>query len=527
MKVTIQRGLVTAYVAVAVVALGAGGILRYLNSNQISASTEGVTCPIVSGSKTSTSQATTLTATEKATYGEDAKAYETKTTRDALFHVVVSAEEVSASGSGGRVKFTVALTSKNNVVDDREKIIVYSSSDPGLSDSARQIVFSTSQLRNGNPVVGTKEIDISNYATAITLYHTTGSSSNKRGCIPAAINLQEVLASTCPTSGLGLTVTPSAISGASGSTVQVRLQATGFVASNEQIYAVSKGTLAIKKGDLDETTQYTLPSATADVNFGTRGNAANGAKNCTVRTIVRVTVTGSTATATATATRTGTATATSTSSATATSTATTTGETVTVKNGWTAVAVPWGANYYASKAFTDLGMAVFAFNRTGNGKWLYTPASAVKYMRWNVGYYVYNPGAEQTVKLTLGGVISEAYKYAPEARSGWNLLAISNSGKTYKLSDIPVNVIDDAGTTYCPGKTACVAKKTLKELLSGDGHRGYHTLYIIRDPHATTADEAFQKITITDDNLDTATIPTTTALSNQYGYTDYWFYIFK
>lgn len=520
---TIQRGLVTAYVAVAVVALGAGGILRYLNLNQISASETTVTCPIVSGSKTSTSQATVLTDTEKATYGEDAKAYETKTTRDALFHVVISATEVSASGSGGKVKFTVELTSKNKIVDDREKIIIYSSADPNLSDSARQIVFSTSQLKTGQPVVGTKEINISNYATKITLFHTTGSSSNKRGCIPTAINLQEVLASTCPASGLALKVTPSAISGSSGSTVQVRLQATGFVASTEQVYAVSKGTLAIKKGDQDETTQYTLPSATGDVNFGTRGNAANGAKNCTVRTKVKVTVTGSTATATAT----GTATATSTASATATSTSGTTGETITVKNGWTAVAVPWGANYYASKAFTDLGMAVFAFNRTGNGKWIYTPASGVKYMRWNVGYYIYNPGPERTVNLTLGGAISEAYKYAPEARSGWNLLAISNSGKAYKLEEIPVNVIDAAGTTYCPGNTACVAKKTLKELLTGDNHRGYRTIYIIRDPHATTAEEAFQKITITDDNLDTATIPTSAALSNQSGYTDYWFYIFK
>jgi len=520
MKVTIQRGLVTAYVAVAVVAIGTGGILRYLSSSQISASVQGVTCPIVSGSKTSTSQATVLTATEKATYGEKAKAYETKTTRDALFHVVVSVKEVSKSGSGGRVKFTVELTSKNKVVDDREKVIIYSSSDPGLSDSARQLVYSTSQLKAGTPVAQSKDIDISDYASTITLFHTTGSGSNKRGCIPAAINLKEALSSACPTTGLGLTVTPSAISGASGSTVQVRLQATGFTSGTGQIYGVTKGKLALQTGDQDETTQYTLPSATSDVYFGTQGKASNGAENCLVRTKVRVTVTSSTPTPTATAT--------STSSATATSTSTAIGETITVKNGWTAIAVPWGGNYYASKAFTDLGMTVFAFNRSGNGKWLYTPASAVKYMKWNVGYYVYNPGAQQTVRLTLGGVIPEAYKYAPEARVGWNLLALSAAGKTYKLGEIPVNVIDVAGTTRCPGTTACVAKKTLKELLSGDANtrRGYRTLYLIKDPHATSADAAFQKLTITDDNLDTVTVPTSSTLSAQYGYSVYWFYLF-
>jgi len=233
-----------------------------------------------------------------------------------------------------------------------------------------------------------------------------------------------------------------------------------------------------------------------------------------------------TATATATATTTGTASATST--ATATSTSSATGETLTIKNGWTAIAVPWGGNYYLSKPFTDLGMSVFAFNRAGDKKWHYSPDTSLKNLRWNVGYYVYNPGAERTVKLTLGTSITGTYREAPDVRAGWNLLAISNSGKAYKLSEIPVNVVDVAGTARCPGTTNCVVKKTLKELLAGDANtrRGYRTLYLIKDPYAMTAETAFQKITVTDDNLDTVTIPANVALSNQYGYADYWFYLF-
>jgi len=207
-----------------------------------------------------------------------------------------------------------------------------------------------------------------------------------------------------------------------------------------------------------------------------------------------------------------------------------------IKNGWNSVSVPQALIDIRAKDIINQGLSIFEYNANGNLKWRSSTPGGKRNrtaLHRKIGYYIYNPGPDKWVtayKVTP----KESQQIMPVIRRGWNLLANSRT-VVMKLADIKYRAVlpgyggkcQDPNSTECAKMKACTSDydtcsrfTTLKALLTGTANekRGYGKIYIIKDSHATNANDAFEIIDVTASNIDTVEIPAGK---------EFWFYLFK
>jgi hypothetical protein len=168
--------------------------------------------------------ASALSSQEKINYGETAKAWVIKTQQEKTFRVIISATEIAKSGKGGEVQFTIALGNMNTYSynDKLGKVWIVASD----SSTPLELLYDKSNTLNlapGKYWVGKATKTIKDYsATTIGVMLVNGTDLHRQGCIPMAINLNEVIN--------GISATPTAtLSPTSSTTVSPTASATSSV----------------------------------------------------------------------------------------------------------------------------------------------------------------------------------------------------------------------------------------------------------------------------------------------------------
>lgn len=146
----------------------------------------------------------------------------------------------------------------------------------------------------------------------------------------------------------------------------------------------------------------------------------------------------------------------------------------------------------------DKGVVPVQFNRDGNNNWQIMSNSDTFSFEPSIGYYLYNKKDAQNLSLTLATTTAEV-KY-PVINKGWNLLSNSSSS-SQKLSDL---------------KYLFDGKQTSLGELTKSG-AGFEIHYLIKNPTAKTAEDAFQKVKVDIAKPENYSIPAETM---------FWFYIF-
>jgi hypothetical protein len=183
---------------------------------------------------------------------------------------------------------------------------------------------------------------------------------------------------------------------------------------------------------------------------------------------------------------------------------------MTVKHGFNAIYLPEGMGLASTDAFTAKGMTMYAFNRNGDKKW----TTNVRMLNHWIGYYVFNPLGTQNVDLSIIKVAER-----PDDKfitKGWNLL--SNSSKTdINIADMKYYV--SSGCALSAGEVTCQSIGTdtkLGDLLTSK--RAYGYIYIIKDPYAAEANDAFELVEVTASNVGSIKIPAGKL---------FWFYLYN
>jgi hypothetical protein len=195
--------------------------------------------------------------------------------------------------------------------------------------------------------------------------------------------------------------------------------------------------------------------------------------------------------------------------------------------GFNVVVAPNDSGVYDGRTLdttpiTDDGMYVYDFNRLGQKNWRTTALGASIPQLFNqVGYYVYNnTGNTVTENLPIitkseASTIEEKVK----VRRGWNLMSIAATNTARKLSAFHVYTIKPDADNACMDDS-CFEQKTLYDLLVGTSstQRAYPVIYEITNTHTSDASQAFTTLKVDSTNIDTATIPASTA---------FWFYLWN
>ena len=199
---------------------------------------------------------------------------------------------------------------------------------------------------------------------------------------------------------------------------------------------------------------------------------------------------------------------------------------VTLKPGFNTVSAPIDSvlgtqDVLATEPLTDAGMYIFDFNRLGQKAWRSTAKGAeIPFFFGQIGYYVYNPGAEQTIELSVN---PSSYVAGDEEqvviRRGWNLLSNPNTASATSLADFDVNALRKGVDAACLG-SGCFEKTTLRDLLAGDPStsRAYGYIFEITNGNSTDPNQAFTRVKVDSSNIDSVTISPRTV---------FWFYLFE
>jgi len=181
-----------------------------------------------------------------------------------------------------------------------------------------------------------------------------------------------------------------------------------------------------------------------------------------------------------------------------------------IKHGFNAVYLPEGMGLVSTDAFTEKGMTAFAFNRNGNKKWNTT----MRMLNHWIGYYVYNPLSTTTINVSVVKMPeSPSDKFITK---GWNLLANSTKADL-KVADMQYYV--SSGCAIKAGEATCrsIGDNTeLGDLLTSK--RAYGYIYIIKDPYASDANNAFELVQVTAANVGSIKIPAGKL---------FWFYLYN
>ncbi len=193
---------------------------------------------------------------------------------------------------------------------------------------------------------------------------------------------------------------------------------------------------------------------------------------------------------------------------------------VKLKHGFNTVVAP-NSDVLGTSTITDAGMTIFDFNRLGQKTWRSTAAgSSIPYFFNQIGYYVYNPGVEITLSLTVNPAShAVSNEELIKVRRGWNILSVSQVNAGQSLGDIQLNVLNKGAVNACV-EDGCFTQTTLRDLLPGDPStsRGYGTLFEIIDGNTTDPNAAFKTVKVDSTNIDTVMIPAGTP---------FWFYLFE
>ncbi|MCX6809851.1 MAG: hypothetical protein NTZ65_03860 [Candidatus Berkelbacteria bacterium] len=221
-KIGLQKTFIFGITAVALVAIATGAIIRL---QSISASTDTASVSCVAGS---TAVQTDLSAEEASSFGASAKAYTVHTTQGwgrsngGDFRLVVAAQEQSRLGSGGLVRFTVALGNLNNFVyaEKTGRIILK------FSNSQQTIFeYGDPQLATGKYLIKQANWSVLDYSVSVNAEMRWGTGNYLQGCVSNAINLQEALG-LVPTATSTATATATTSLTASATATTVSTQTT-------------------------------------------------------------------------------------------------------------------------------------------------------------------------------------------------------------------------------------------------------------------------------------------------------------
>jgi hypothetical protein len=225
----IQKSFVISYIAIAVLGLASGLIGKYYlpeasadivtGSGRIVMSTDcAANAPVLQS-------ASTLSAQEIIDYGASAQAWVIKTQQSKIFRIIIAASEIIKSAPGGEVQFTVALGNMNTATysDKFGKIWIVASD----STTPLELLYDTNNSLNlapGKYWVGKATKTIKDYSsTKIGVMLVNGGGGDKgtdphrQGCIPNAIDLNQVI------NGVVSTATATAsVTATSGTVSQVQ-----------------------------------------------------------------------------------------------------------------------------------------------------------------------------------------------------------------------------------------------------------------------------------------------------------------
>ena len=168
-----------------------------------------------------------------------------------------------------------------------------------------------------------------------------------------------------------------------------------------------------------------------------------------------------------------------------------------LKNGLNAISIPKDRKAILTQRLKDAGMTIFAYNLQGDKKW---STNFDTFNHW-IGYYIYNPGADRAIDVDISPNESGERMFLS---AGWNLLANSSNNDMY-LSDLQY---------YSAGNPQ--TGKSIKDLILEN--RAYASIYVVANPYAADANDAFEKINVTSANINQVTIP-----ANRL----FWLYLFK
>jgi hypothetical protein len=171
--------------------------------------------------------------------------------------------------------------------------------------------------------------------------------------------------------------------------------------------------------------------------------------------------------------------------------------TITFKHGFSTIFVPRDEAGWDIKPFIDKELIVYDFNSDGSKTWKLSSKNEIPYLAPGIGYYVYNADAEDVSVITSAAGLSDVRPLRP----GWNLLA--NSTSLYaKLTDLLYKV-PKPDQPAC-AKASCMMQISLFDMFSKTvaNSLAYKNLFLIKDSSATSAEDAFETIEVTNDNKD-------------------------
>lgn len=162
---------------------------------------------------------------------------------------------------------------------------------------------------------------------------------------------------------------------------------------------------------------------------------------------------------------------------------------VNVPTGFSFFAVPSNIAYIDPQSFTEKGVNVFRYEGDEK-KWVSAvDGGEIGTMRSVFGYYLYNSGSEKTVIAYQPEDIEE--QSLSTITKGWNLLANSSQG-TITIGG--VKFLNPSDST----KVSLISLAQQNKVYSGT--------YLISDPTAATAEEAFTKVDLLSDGAENNTI---------------------
>lgn len=221
----IQKSFLISYVAVAIVALSSGIFANYFMEDVsadvlATSSGEKVTASSCKNNSPLLKSESTLTEQEIVNYGKNAKAWVIKTQQEKTFRIIIAVEQIAASGSGGEVKFTVALGNMNTFnYNDKEGKIWLITSDTSTPLEFLYDESNTLNLAPGKYWVGQKTRTIKNYSTTtVGAMMVNGTRLHRQGCIPSVINLSEAFDLTTSTATSSVSATSTSTSNISQAT---------------------------------------------------------------------------------------------------------------------------------------------------------------------------------------------------------------------------------------------------------------------------------------------------------------------
>lgn len=478
-RVAINRGFVVGYSAIAILALLTGFISNYNSNLSINADTanNGATC--VDGS---TVEPVTVTDSEKEVFGSNAVAYAVTTNENAhkRHKLIVGAKEESRVGGGGIVTFTAGLQNLNdyNYTDKQGRLYLL------FGDKRLDFYFDNPMLDLGKYWYTSITSSVVDYDSEFSLQLVNGRREHLVACIKDVIDLNEAFGIVTASPTATTTVTTTATTTASS--------VAGCTDTDGGQYKYTKGAT---NGQYDKCYVKTSDTTGQFVDECTGSNCYVDEGWCDAEVgfqskYLSCSDSGSTGC----------------NSGKCLSSST---ETFTIKNGYNALSTDIGA---ISSVFTNQDMVVFDYNRNGDKKWRSTASGDnIPILYPGLGYYVYNSGPDTSVSATI---VDPEAGYG--ARLGWNLLHTDTGGN---LDDVAVKVLKEGQAVSCNDEN-CMRDTTLEELFKGSAstRKAYGKIYVVANGNSSDANTAFNVIEVTEDNLDTVTIPSDSI---------YWIYLFE